>query len=220
MDEAAIEHSVSYVAMMREAFGQQLDILLDAHGSPSPELSLEFARRVAPYRPLFLEEPVKVGSLEALLEVSRKSPVPIASGEKIFTLDDFKRLTDNRACAYLQPDITHCFGITTMVYIAKLAEQAQMLMAPHHVGGPICLAATLHADAVVNNFLIQEIPHAFFAQYGQYVEHDWVIKNGYINVPDRPGLGIEVKESDIANLTYEALPYRQYRHADGSWKGW
>jgi len=218
MDISVIEHCVQCVAAIRGAVEPGFDVLLDAHGSPTPELSLEFARRVAPYRPLFLEEPVKVGSLKALMEVSRKSPVPIATGEKLFTLRDFKPLIDQRACAFLQPDLGHCFGITTMMDIARSAEQAQMLMAPHMAAGPILYAATLHADVAMNNFLIQET-HGF-ERFHHCVEHDWIIKDGYVNVSERPGLGVEVKEQDIAKLPYEPLPYRQYRHADGSWKGW
>ena len=220
MDQGAVEHSVACVAAVREAVGTEFDILLDAHGSPTPELSIEFARRVAPFGPLFLEEPVKVGSLEALLEVTRKSPVPIATGEKLFTPRDFKPLIACRACAYLQPDVTHCFGITTLMDIAQAAAGAQMLMAPHNAGGPVCYAATLHADAVMSNFLIQEMNHSWFERFHRYAEHDWVVEDGYVNVSDAPGLGIEVKESDIAKLPYEPLAYRQYRHADGSWKGW
>ena len=219
MDGEAIDHSVACVTAARKAVGVDFDILLDAHGSPTPELSVEFARRVAPFKPLFLEEPVKVGSLEALLEVTRKSPVPIATGEKLFTIGGFKPLIDSRACAFLQPDVTHCFGITTLVDIAKLAAPAQMLMAPHNTGGPLCFAATLHADAVMNNFLIQET-NSRLAQFDRCVEHDWVIADGHVNVSDAPGMGVAVKESDLAKLPYEPLPYRQYRHVDGSWKGW
>ena len=80
MDREAVEHSAACVQAMREAVGDGLDLLLDAHGSPTPELSLAFAEAVAPWRPLFLEEPVKAGSVEALLEVSRKSPVPVRRG--------------------------------------------------------------------------------------------------------------------------------------------
>jgi len=119
MDEAAIEHSEACVATVREVMGPDFDILLDAHGSPTPELSIAFAHRLAPYRPLFLEEPVKWGSVEALLAVSRRSPIPIATGEKLFSLRDFKELIDRRACAYLQPDIAHCFGITNMMAIIE-----------------------------------------------------------------------------------------------------
>jgi len=220
MDGEAVAHSTACVAAMRQAVGDDFDILLDTHGSPTPELSVEFARQVAQYKPLFLEEPVKVGSLQALLELTRKSPVPIATGEKLFTLGDFAPLIEARACAFLQPDVTHCFGITHLVEIGKAAAKAQMLMAPHNAGGPLCTAASLHADAVTGNFLIQEINHTWLQGYSRYAEHDWVVKDGYINVSEAPGLGVEVKEADLAELPYVPMAYRQYRHEDGSWKGW
>lgn len=218
MDEAAVNLSVACVEAIRKAMPSDFDILLDTHGSPIPELSIEFARRVAKYRPLFLEEPVKVGSVDALLSVSKNSPVPIATGEKLFTLHDFKPIIDCRACAILQPDTLHAFGITAILEIAKAAEYAQMQMAPHIGGGPLFYAASLSADSVMNNFLIQET--GYFEQFDRFVEHEWQIKNGYVNISDRPGLGIEVKEKDIAKMPYHSLPFRQYRHEDGSWKGW
>jgi len=103
---------------------------------------------------------------------------------------------------------------------SRLAETNQMLMAPHNAGGPLHLAATIHADSAISNFLIQEVPSTWFDQFHRYVDHDWVIKEGYINVSNRPGLGVEVKEADVARLPYEPMVYRQYRHEDGSWKGW
>jgi len=220
MDIRAVEHSLACVSAIRKAVGDHFDILLDAHGSPTPELSIEFARRLAPYRPLFLEEPVKVGSLEALLEVSTKSPIPIATGEKLFNLRDFRPLIDRRACAYLQPDLAHSFGIIGLLEIARNAEHAQMLMAPHNAAGPLCLAATLNADAATPNFLIQEMNQSWFEIFSRYVDHDWEIRDGHIDISEAPGLGVEVKEADIADLPYQPLPYRQYRHTDGSWKGW
>ena len=220
MDAEAIEHSVACVEAMRHEVGTDFDILLDAHGSPTPEMSIEFARRVANCRPLFLEEPVKTGSVEALLEVTHKSPVPIATGEKLFTLDQFQSLITARACAYLQPDLTHCFGLTGLLAVAQAAEAEQMLMAPHNAGGPLCTAATLQADALMNNFLIQETNHFWLSIYDSYVEHDWQVQDGYIALSDAPGLGVEVKEADISTLPYEPMAYRQYRHADGSWRGW
>jgi len=220
MDGDAIDHCVACMEAIRRELGSQFDILLDTHGSPQPELSLEFARRAAPCRPLFLEEPVKHGSLEALLELSRKSPVPIATGEKLFTLGDFQPLIDARACAFLQPDIAHCFGLSNYMEIARRARDAQMLMAPHCAGGPVFFAALLNAAAAVENFLIQETQDSWFKIFNRYVDHDWKIKDGYVNVTDRPGLGVDVKESDVEKLPYEPMAYRQYRHQDGSWKGW
>ena len=93
-----------------------------------------------------------------------------------------------------------------------------MLMALHMTGGPLAYAASLTADSVMNNFLIQETHD--LDQFHQYVEHDWTVKDGTVLVSNRPGLGVEVKEQDIAKLPYKAYPFRQYRHADGSWKGW
>jgi galactonate dehydratase len=176
---------------------------------------------VAPYRPLFLEEPCKVGSVEVLKEISEKSPVPIATGEKLFSYRDFKEVIDARACAYLQPDISHSFGIDNFLHISRLADDAQMLMAPHNASGPIHFAALLQADAVLRNFLIQEVSGSWFRRFDEFIDHDFRLRDGFVNLPDRPGLGIEVKEEDIAKLPYDKrMTYRQYRHADGSWKGW
>ena len=220
MDMQAVENTAACMQAVRDAVGEDHDILLDAHGSPTPELSIALARRVAPIRPLFYEEPVKVGSVEALADVARESDIPIATGEKLVTVDSFRPLIDRRACAVLQPDVTRCFGITTLLEIARWAEHQQMLMAPHNVCSPVGHAATLQADAVINNFLIQEVTGIYFEQYHRYADHDWVLENGHLNVSERPGLGIEVKEADIATMPYERMPYRQYRHDDGSWKGW
>lgn len=218
LDGSAIDHCARCVGAVRQAMGPEFDILLDCHGSPSPELAIAFAKAVASDRPLFLEEPVKVCSADALAEVSRKSPVPIATGEKLFSRREFQSLIDRRACAVLQPDIGHCGGISAAVDIAKAADLQQMLMAPHMATGALHFAAAVQFAAAVPNFLTQESTN--FHRFGQLVEHDWVVRDGYIHFGDRPGLGVEVKEPDLAKLPYEPLPFRDYRHSDGSWKGW
>jgi galactonate dehydratase len=221
MDRRELEKCVAIVKAVREEVGPEIELLLDTHGSPAPELSIAFARMVAPYHPLFLEEPCKVGSVEVLKEISEKSPVPIATGEKLFSYRDFKAIIDARACAYLQPDISHSFGIDNFLHISRLADDAQMLMAPHNASGPIHFAALLQADAVLRNFLIQEVSGKWFHRFDEFIDHEFRLKEGFVNLPDRPGLGIEVKENDIAKLPYDKrMTYRQYRHADGSWKGW
>ncbi|MCH2202339.1 MAG: hypothetical protein MK102_10235 [Fuerstiella sp.] len=221
MDRRELEHCVAIVKAVREDVGPDIELLLDTHGSPAPELSLAFARLVAPYRPLFIEEPCKVGSVEVLKQISEKSPVPIATGEKLFSYRDFKEVIDARACAFLQPDISHSFGIDNFLHISHLADEARMLMAPHNASGPIHFAALLQADAVLRNFLIQEVSGSWFRRFDEFVDHDLRLNDGFVNLPDRPGLGIEVKEQDIAKLPYnKRMTYRQYRNADGSWKGW
>lgn len=219
MDGEELEHCTQIVAAVREEVGPHVDILLDTHGSPMPSLSIAFAKMVAPYRPLFLEEPCKWGSVPALKEVALQSPVPIATGEKIFALREFKEIIDARACAFLQPDVSHSFGLSYFMKIAQLAEEAQILMAPHNAGGPIHFAALLHVDAVIANFLVQEVHGR--ERHSRYAEHDFAFKRGYVELNDRPGLGVDVKESVVAKLPYDRrMEYRQYRYFDGSWKGW
>lgn len=221
MDRRELDHCVSITEAVREEVGPDIELLLDTHGSPAPEFSLEFARLVAPFRPLFLEEPCKVGSVDVLREISEKSPVPIATGEKLFSSREFKEVIDRRACAFLQPDISHSFGIDNFLHISRLADASQMLMAPHNASGPVHFAALLQADAVLRNFLIQEVSGSWFRRFSEFIDHDFRLQDGFVNLPERPGLGIEVKEEDVAKLPYDKrMSYRQYRHADGSWKGW
>ena len=115
MDGIALGHSSEVVHSVREEVGPEIELMLDCHGSPTPELAIAFAERTAAARPLFIEEPCKAGSVDALAEISRRSPIPIATGEKLVTFRDFQEIIDRRACAFLQPDIGHSFGITNFV---------------------------------------------------------------------------------------------------------
>jgi len=221
MDYRVLDDCTNVVAAVRDEVGPDIELMLDTHGSPSPALSVLFAQKVAPYRPLFLEEPCKVGSADVLRDISEKSPVPIATGEKLFSYRDFKEVIDARACAFLQPDLSHSFGINNFLHIARLADEAQMLMAPHNAGGPVHFAALANTDAVVSNFLIQEVSGHWLARFHEFVDHEFQLDDGFIGLVDRPGLGIDVKEADVAKMPYDRrMEYRQYRHADGSWKGW
>ena len=117
---------------------------------------MALAEAIAPYRPMFLEEPTQWGDVGALAEVAQKSPVPIATGEKLMALTEFRELCDARAAAILQPDVCHAYGITGLRRIAELAELYQLWIAPHNANGPVGTAAALHVDAAIHNFLIQE----------------------------------------------------------------
>ena len=222
MDGQELDRSAEIFHAVREEVGDSIELMLDCHGSPTPELAIAFAGLVAASRPLFLEEPCKVGSIEALAQISQRSPVPIATGEKLFTLRQFRELIDRRACAFLQPDVAHCFGITGLMHIARAAAEEQMLMAPHGGIGPIVLSAYMHADAAMENFLIQEGSTAWQAGcFDDLVDHDWVLADGHIGLSDRPGLGIDIREDAVAKMPYdEVMAFRQYRHSDGSWSGW
>ena len=221
MDRDELQRCTDIVYAVREEVGPSVELMLDCHGSPTPELAIDFARMVAGARPLFIEEPCKFGSVDALAQISQRSAVPIAMGEKLFSFQDFKEVIDRRACAFLQPDIAHSFGITNFMHIAHAAAQQQMLMAPHNAGGPIYFSALMHADAAVENLLIQEANRRWFMRFREWADHDWVLKDGFIELNDRPGLGLEIREEAVAAEKFNrSMAFRQYRHADGSWKGW
>ena len=175
--EKAAEEFQHKFAAVREEVGPDVELMLDTHGSPTPALSIAFAQMVAPYRPLFLEEPCKVGSVDALKEISLKSPVPIATGEKLFSYRDFKEVIDARACAFLQPDVSHSFGLDNFLHVARLADDAQMLMAPHNASGPIHFAALLQADSTISNFLIQEVSGRWFRRFSDFIDHDFRLED-------------------------------------------
>jgi galactonate dehydratase len=221
MDAHAIDHSAAVVQAVRDEVGPSVELMLDCHGSPTPELALAFASRVVSARPLFIEEPCRVGSVDALAQISQRSPIPIATGEKLSDFGAFKEIVDRRACAYLQPDLGHAFGIGAFIEIARAAARQQMLMAPHNASGPIYFAALMHADAAVENLLIQEMNRAWFDRFSEWIDHDWLLADGFIELNDRPGLGITVHEERLASCRYDRpMAFRNYRHVDGSWKGW
>jgi galactonate dehydratase len=221
MDRREVHRCSEIVHAVRKEVGLSVELMLDCHGSPTPELAIDFAHMVADAAPLFIEEPCKFGSVEVLAQISQRSAVPIAMGEKLFTFQEFKEVIDRRACAFLQPDIAHSFGITNFIHIAHAAAQQQMLMAPHNAGGPIYFSALMHADAAIENLLIQEANCTWFNRFGEWAEHDWVLKDGFIELNDRPGLGLEIREEVVAAQKFDrSMDFRQYRHVDGSWKGW
>ncbi len=220
-DLRAIDETVAVLAALREATGPHVDYLLDAHGSPTPLLAVSLAEAIAPYRPMFLEEPTQWGDVGALAEVAQKSPVPIATGEKLMALTEFRELCDARAAAILQPDVCHAYGITGLRRIAELAELYQLWMAPHNANGPVGTAAALHVDAAIHNFLIQEGGGNYREFFSILQEpYPYEVVDGYFELSGRPGLGVEVDEAALAALPPQRMPIRQYRHEDGSWSGW
>lgn len=166
--------------------------------------ALEFARDVAPYKPLFIEEPVLRELPEALSEVAAKSPVPVATGEGLLTRYDFRKLLDARGASIIQPDVIHAGGITEIRRIASLAETYGVEISPHMWYGPVAHVASLSAMMSCRNFLIQEwdaVHDSIFTDLtrGTYPTQ----KDGAVTLSSRPGLGLEM---DFAGW-HKRFPY-------------
>jgi galactonate dehydratase len=181
------------VEAVRKGGGPDLDIALEMWETFSVRSALDFARAVAPYRPLFIEEPVWRELPDALGEIAAKSPVPLAGGEGLVSRYEFKQLLDARGAQVLQPDVIHCGGITEIRRVATLADVYGAEMSPHMYYGPVAHVASLHSMASVRNFLLQEWDAAMEPLFLELTKGTFPrVAAGHVTLADRPGLGIEM----------------------------
>jgi galactonate dehydratase len=190
------------------------------------KLSTAMARRVAsavePYDPLFLEEPVRPEHDHRLPELGQTTTVPVATGERRFSRWDFRTLLEERGVDVLQPDLSHAGGISEVRRIASQAETHGVALAPHCPLGPVALAASVHVDAAVPNFLVQELPGFYGGDHTRYTVEGFDVEDGAVPIPDGPGLGVELDEEELrdpANRGHDQyIPTRH--HPDGSVADW
>lgn len=196
---AFVDRVVATFAAMREAVGREVDIAIDFHGAVSPQTAALLIRALEPYQPMFVEEPVQCQNVEVLADLARKTPIPIATGERLFTKWGFREILEQRAASILQPDLSHAGGIFECRLIAGMAESYYAGIAPHCPLGPIAMAACLQLDAAIPNFLIQEQGLLGIG----YLKSPFVVKDGYIETPPGPGLGIALDEDALADKITE-----------------
>ena len=217
---AVIDSFVERAFLMREWVGPDVELAFDFHGKLTPALAAEICQEIKGMRPLFVEEPVPQENVDALKLVSDKVPFPIATGERFLTRWGFRETFEKQACAYIQPDVSHTGGITEMKKIANMAEVYYMHVLPHCAIGPVAFTASLQVDAVIPNFLMQEqIDQGLGAGL---LEQPWQVRDGYIELPTEPGLGISIVESEAQrNIEYtEELGGEYYHPDDGSVIDW
>ena len=182
--------------------------MVDFHGKPgSVALAVQCIEILAPYRPMFAEEPIQPGDARAMRQVAERTRVPIATGERLIDRRDFEELCSIRAVAIVQPDLCHCGGIWEGRKIAAMAETAMMGVAPHNPLGPIAGVAALHFDVATPNFVIQEEMVGAVPWYGEVVKGPIKMVNGSWQVPEAPGLGIEVDERVALKHPFKQEPY-------------
>jgi galactonate dehydratase len=211
--------SLEKIAAMREAVGEEFEIGIDAHGQLTPPMALEFCRRVEPYRPMFVEEPVQPEDLDALAWLSQKSPVPLATGERLFTKWGFAELCARHLVSYVQPDVVHCGGITELRKIAAIAEAHFIDVAPHNPQSRVSTMASLHVDACTPNCIIQEQITGPPWQADLF-HAELPIVEGYCSLPKGPGLGLDFNEAEAAKHPYRPDFRPEWKWPDGSVADW
>src|SRR5262249_14145181 len=192
---APVRHAVESFAALRQAGGDDVDIAIDFHGKVSPALAKVLIKGLEPHLPMFVEEPINCQNHDLMAEIARGTHLPIATGERVFTKWGFREVLEKKAATVLQPDLCHAGGITEVRLIAGPAEAYYATIAPHNPLGPISLAAGLQLAASIPNFLCQEQ-----RSLGEgYLRQPFVVRQGHIELPTRPGLGIELDENALAN---------------------
>jgi galactonate dehydratase len=221
----AVEAAVDRIAAVRDAVGTDLDVALDFHGRVPKPMAGKLASAVEEFDPLFVEEPVLAENNEALGDVANHTTTPIATGERMYTRAEFKTVLETGAVDIVQPDLAHAGGITEATKIASMADAYDVAFAPHCPLGPIALAACLQVDAAAPNALIQEqslgIHYHDDVDLFDYVSGDaFAYDDGHVEIPDGPGLGVDVSEDAFEPWPDEIEPASVWRHPDGSFAEW
>lgn len=189
---------------VRDAVGEEVEIMVDFHGRPaSISAALQYIEALAPYRPMFCEEPVLPGDTEALAMITARAPCPIASGERLVGFKEFEPIFQKKALHIIQPDLNHTGGILEGKRIAAAAEHAFMGVAPHNPNGPVAGAAALHFDVSTPNFVIQEEMSGAVPWYDDVVSVPMKRTGSAWAVPDAPGLGVEINEKEAAKHPFK-----------------
>ncbi|MDE0020893.1 MAG: galactonate dehydratase [Candidatus Poribacteria bacterium] len=212
-----IDNAANAFAALREAAGPDIDLAIDFHGAISPQTAKLLIKALEPYQPMFVEEPVQCQNVDVMAEIARGTHLPIATGERIFTKWGFREILEKGAASILQPDLCHAGGILETRLIAGMGEAYYAGVAPHNPLGPISLAACIQLDASIPNFVMQE--HTTLGE--GYLKKPFVFKDGYVELPTAPGLGVELDEEALADkIDHDWKNPRAYLEEDGSVVDW
>ncbi len=223
-----VKKVASNIKLLREEFGYDLDIGLDFHGRVHKPMVKRLIDELQPYEPMFIEEPVLPENNEALKHIYQYTSIPIATGERMFSRWDFKDILHQGVVDIIQPDLSHAGGISEVRRIASMAESFDITLAPHCPLGPIALASCLHVDFVSANAVIQESSIGIHYNKGydilDYMKNPEIfnLKDGYIDLLTKPGLGVEMDEEKIKEGAKIGHNWTNpiWRHEDGSFAEW
>jgi galactonate dehydratase len=201
--------AIEKVKAVREAVGPAVDILVEVHRRLAPMHAIRVAHAMEVYRPFWYEEPVPRENLEALAEVRRGISIPVVTGECIYTKAGFRAVFEKRAADIINPDVCNTGGILELKEIAAMAEPHYVAVSPHNYNSTTMgLAASVHASAVMTNFLILEYFLSFEGIGFEIAIEPLKVEQGFIRLPKTPGLGVELKEEALARHQYKEFPKR------------
>ncbi|MCL6504270.1 MAG: D-galactonate dehydratase [Pirellulales bacterium] len=217
-----LRHAENCVRAMRDAVGDEIDIMVDCHARPSPRMGLLFARALEPFGLYWFEEPCWPEAVSGMAAIQQAVSTPIATGERLVGLHAFRGLLEAGACSVIQPDITHCGGLSEVRRIAALAELYRVAVAPHNPQGPVSTAASLELGLAVPAYVICETVHEDVPWRADVVREGYTVEQqGRIVRPDnRPGLGIEINEAEVRKHPFQPEIVQRVFYPDGAVGDW
>jgi galactonate dehydratase len=206
--------AVENVRAVRESVGPEVEILVEVHRRLAPMHAVRIARSLEEFQPFWYEEPVSARSLDELAACKREIRLPVVTGEELYTKAEFRQVLEKQAADIINPDVCNCGGILELKEIAAMAEPYLVAVSPHNYNSTtIGLAATLQVAACMPNFLITEY-FVNFKEVGDAVSATpFSVENSYITLPTAPGLGLELKEAELAKRPYREFSLRALRRA-------
>ncbi|MCC6585437.1 MAG: mandelate racemase/muconate lactonizing enzyme family protein [Bryobacterales bacterium] len=204
--QAIVRTAERNVAAVRKAVGPDIDVLIDVVCLLTPPEAIAVGRAISPYGLYFFEDPIEPDNIDALAHVAAGMPVPVSTGERLYTIYQFREVLNKNAAAYLRPDLSLAGGITNCRKIAALAEASYVGISPHNPLSCVLTAACVQVAASIHNLAIQEYPpNEFQKPKGDLVKQPLALERGYLKLPQTPGLGIELNEEAFKH--YPPKPY-------------
>lgn len=208
-----LEKSINIVGAVREAVGDKVDLLIECHGRFNPTTALEISRELEQFKPMCLEEPCVPDNMRSTAYVRAHSNIPIAAGERGYTKYAFQEMFELDAVDLAQPDVFHTGGLLEGKKIAAMAEAKHVMISYHNPSGPISNAAILQLASTVPNFVIHEIMLTDGSFRKSITNEEVHFEDGYILIPDKPGLGIDVNVEEVLKRPYTPRNLRHYTGA-------
>jgi galactonate dehydratase len=217
-----IRYAEACVAAMRDAVGDSIDLMVDCHARPSPRMGLLFAKALEPFNLYFFEEPCWPETMDDIAMIQRAVKTPIATGERLVGVHAFRELFEKHAASVIQPDITHCGGLSEARRICGMAEAYRVAIAPHNPQGPVSTAASLELGFATPSYVICETVHSDVPWRSDVVTEGFTVEpKGRIVRPNlRPGLGIEINEDEVRKHPFEQEVLQRVFHKDGGVGDW
>lgn len=211
-----VHEAVARVGALREAVGPDVDLCVEIHRRMTPMEAIGLSRELAQFRPFFLEDPILPESVQSMADVQKAIGIPIATGERFTSIYQFRELLEAGGCRFVRPDVCICGGISHTKKVAALAESYYVGVIPHNPLSPISTAACVQIDACIPNFTLQEYTGEDAPPKRDLVVAPLTLDNGYLRVPETPGIGIELNFDVIERVPFARREFITPLHEDGS----